>query len=201
MHASAESNELNITLENNTHQVHPPDSHHHQHQQGQHYLLHTQQQQMQHPFQSQQQQQPPPQMPPTQYDIMLDHSGLTNTFPTTIQHSEIQNFHQQTQRVDITPIKLQQAAKHAPPQQQQQHQIVLADEFNNTTLLQQSYNNYVLQPQHSNSRANVNETEKSSPGYGNVLTHAQSIQDLEQQYRPVPDYETAIRQVIFLARW
>ena len=218
MHASAETNELNITLENNTHQIQPPDH------AG---LMHQQQansQQIQHQFQQQQQQQQPPirgqphhQAAAGQFELMLEHGGLANAFPTTIQQSEIQSFHQQTQRVDITPIKL---SKHSAassggvggggsgsgtqPLPYPQH-MMLMDEHNNTTLLQQSYNNYVLgdhlqQQQH--------QLPSADPAYGNILPPPQSapgqpptatsgsltMQDAqEQQYRPVPDYETAIR--------
>ena len=188
-------------------------------------LLHQQQQQQANPQQIQQfqqQQQPPIRGQPHhqaaagQFELMLEHGGLTNAaaFPTTIQQSEIQSFHQQTQRVDITPIKLSkhsatssrdggvpQQPQHYSQQQPQPQHVMLMDEHNNTTLLQQSYNNYALGGDHVAPAAD--------PAYGNILPPppqqsappqpptATSMQDAQeqqqQQYRPVPDYETAIR--------
>ena len=173
MHASAESNELNITLENNPEIAADPQGLHHPHHHPQqihhpHHGLHTTSQPQQH-------------VSHAQYDLLLEHSGLA-----PIQHSEIQNFHQQTQRVDLTPIKIHhqvppQTSKISSVQPQQHHQLILDDSaVGNNTTLQQSYNNYLLHD-------NLNE-----PGYGNVGESVEQ-QQIVPQYRPVPDYETAIR--------
>ena len=140
--SAGESNELNITLDNNQQQQQQQQQHfHHQHQMQQHQFYDPNQDFMFQQFQQ-------------------------------IQHSEIQNFHQQqTQRVDMSPMKLntsggshrgqqQQQQQHQPQQQQQQ----LLEE--STMQQQQSFNNYAL-----DSSTN----------------------------RPVPDYETAVRKKYGLA--
>jgi len=158
------------------------------------------------------------QQPPHQMDIVIgpEQSGLP-AYPATIQHAEIQNFHLQTQRVDISPMKLGSGPHrhliHQPPPHgvEEQHgegplgggrgrrleqhldPSMATVAANNTTLHQQSFNNYVLQ--HSNSSVNVN----SEVAVNSGLSAAHSIGDLDQHHqqsshqRPVPDYETAIR--------
>lgn len=118
-------------------------------------------------------------------------------YPATIQHSEIQNFHQQTQKVDLTPIKFKRPLGLNLGSQAQtvQTKAILeqstADYANNTTL-QQSYNNYVL----SNSAMNVNEvptSQQSQPLSQQVANYSNLMTDSHAHFRPAPDYETAIR--------
>lgn len=95
-------------------------------------------------------------------------------YPTTIQHSEIQSFHQQTQMVDISPMKLQTSSGSPPKQMVLLEQSSSAYDHGNNTTIQASFNNYVL----SQSTNSVNEMNQSVSN---------------PDFRPVPDYETAIR--------
>ena len=118
----------------------------------------------------------------------------------------------------MSPMKLATSTTALSKQQQQQvlmdqhHQTLDATANNSTinnTTIQQSFNNYVLRPSNSTA-SNLNDPSAAYSVQGGglgggsgttaILTNAHSVNDLDEvgaatlpQYRPAPDYETAIR--------